>query len=115
MQTTPAAVTAGVPNTRLEFTYDSQSRRTMERVFRANEEGNLILQRTLIFLYDGWNLIAEFTMNLQTSSFNLHTSYEWGLDISGSMTGAGGVGGLLVERIHATTTTITLGSSYDCF
>lgn len=113
METTPAAILAGVPKTRLEFGYDSQSRRTMKRVFRANEEGILILQTTIIFLYDGWNLIAEFEMNLHNSSFNLHTSYEWGLDLSGSMTEAGGVGGLLVERIHQPSSTTTHAPTYD--
>jgi RHS repeat-associated protein len=41
------------------------------------------------FLYDGWNLIG--TLN---SSFAVQTSFYWGLDVSGSVQGAGGVGGL---------------------
>ena len=44
------------------------------------------------FLYDGWNMIDETIHNL---SFTLHNSYVWGLDLSGSLQGAGGVGGLL--------------------
>ncbi len=46
--------------------------------------------------YDGWNRIAEY--ELHQSSFILHNSFLWGLDLSGSMQGAGGVGGLLATR-----------------
>jgi len=47
---------------------------------------------TNAFLYDGWLLIRE----LSASDENLATnSYLWGLDLSGSLQGAGGVGGLL--------------------
>jgi RHS repeat-associated protein len=40
------------------------------------------------FIYDGWNLLQE------TTGTNV-TRYIWGLDLSGSMQGAGGIGGLL--------------------
>jgi len=43
---------------------------------------------TNTFLYDGWNLIAE-------DDGTTTTHYVWGLDLSGSMQGAGGIGGLL--------------------
>ena len=43
------------------------------------------------FPYDGWNLIAE--VNAQTG--DLIRTYVWGLDLSGTMQGAGGIGGLL--------------------
>lgn len=46
---------------------------------------------TTRFLYDGWNLIAELN-----SSGTIVRRFAWGLDISGSLQGAGGVGGLLV-------------------
>jgi RHS repeat-associated protein len=41
-------------------------------------------------VYDGWNLIG--TLNSQLSTLN---SFVWGLDLSGSFQGAGGIGGLL--------------------
>ena len=44
----------------------------------------------LRYLYDGWNLLAEID-----ASGDVVRSYTWGLDLSGSMQGAGGVGGLL--------------------
>jgi len=43
------------------------------------------------FVYDGWNVIAEYDV---TSTPTLDTTYTWGMDLSGSMQGAGGVGGL---------------------
>ena len=44
----------------------------------------------LTFVYDGWNLIAE--LDLTGRALRTHL---WGLDLSGSQQGAGGVGGLL--------------------
>ena len=44
------------------------------------------------FVYDGWNLIAE----LNATNNALINSYMWGLDVSGTMGGAGGVGGLIL-------------------
>ena len=44
------------------------------------------------FLYEGWSLIDEA---IHHSSFTLHNLYVWGLDISGTEQGAGGIGGLL--------------------
>ena len=46
------------------------------------------------FVYDGWNLIAE----LNATDNSVARSHVWGPDLSGSMHGAGGVGGLLVAR-----------------
>jgi hypothetical protein len=43
------------------------------------------------FLYDGWNLIAQW----DGTSGTLSKSFLWGLDLSGSIQGAGGVGGLV--------------------
>ncbi len=62
------------------FAYDSQSRRISETVG----------SNTTVYIYDGWNAIAEYS-----TSFALTKTYTWGLDLSGSFQGAGGVGGLL--------------------
>lgn len=45
------------------------------------------------FVYDGWNLIAEYAAQ---TSFTLARVYTWGIDLSRSLSGAGGVGGLLL-------------------
>lgn len=44
------------------------------------------------YFYDGWNRIAEF------NSTTLLDTFTWGLDLSGTTQGAGGVGGLLATR-----------------
>ena len=47
-------------------------------------------------MYDGWNCVATVD-----SSNNLVQSYLWGSDLSGGLTGAGGVGGLLALTDHS--------------
>jgi len=55
-----------------------------------------INQESYSFVYDGWNMIAEvdtiYSMGVPSSATNM---YVWGLDLSGSLQGAGGIGGLL--------------------
>lgn len=86
----------------VEYHYDAQSRRVA-----TTASGN-----TILFLYDGWNVIAEYQFG--NATFNLHTSYLWGLDLSGSMQGAGGVGGLLaVTEIPASSAPVTYYPLFD--
>jgi RHS repeat-associated protein len=84
---------------RVTYTYDCQSRRTsrteINQAGTKNEE-----QRTSYYLYDDWNLLAELRATsgqegLGTLDFEPPTLYSWGRDLSGSLQGAGGVGGLL--------------------
>jgi RHS repeat-associated protein len=92
---------------RLEFAYDGQGRRVAKRVLTWNPSTSTYqLQTETKFLYDGWNLIVEYRLNPSTSTFDLNSTYTWGLDLSGSMQGAGGVGGLL----FANTQTLDPGS-----
>ena len=77
-------------NKKLNFIYDYLGRRVQEDVTEISTDTLLSSER---FLYDDWNLIAKYS--LQTSNFELQTSYTWGLDLSETLQGAGGVGGLL--------------------
>ena len=54
------------------------------------------------FLYDGWNLIAEYSAPSEEFSGTptLQASYAWGLELSGTSQGAGGVGGLLSVTLY---------------
>lgn len=45
------------------------------------------------FLYDGWNMIGENIRNSQSISIK---RYVWGLDLFGSLQGAGVVGGMFL-------------------
>ena len=99
------AVTDGPPRQRLEFNYDAMGRRVFKKVLsQAASPGTWTLASETRFFYDGWNLLGEFALNPQTGSFNLSRSYTWGLDLTGSMTAAGGVGGLLQITDHTTST-----------
>ena len=84
---------------KLEFGYDGQSRRISKKVYNWNGTGWLLATSTA-FLYDGWNLLAE--MNALNSNAVVRT-YVWGLDLSGSMEGAGGIGGLLAVNTGSAT------------
>jgi len=76
---------------RLEFNYDYIGRRVSKQVW-THTGGSWTDTSTTAFVYDGWNLIEEIATSSQTASIN---HYTWGLDLSGSLQGAGGVGGLL--------------------
>ena len=53
------------------------------------------VESTRHFYYDGWNVIRE-TIHSTLPYFQSSTSlYTWGNDLSGTLQGAGGVGGLL--------------------
>jgi len=56
--------------------------------------GGVRQAQTEQYCYDGWNLIA---LSYGTTNTPVCT-FTWGLDLSGSMQGAGGVGGLLVTN-----------------
>jgi RHS repeat-associated protein len=53
---------------------------------------------TRLYLYEGWNVIAEYERGTGVSPvLTLKKTYLWGTDLSGTLQGAGGVGGLLSE------------------
>jgi RHS repeat-associated protein len=83
--------TAG--NTRIDNRYDPLHRRVLKRV-STWDSGNStwVLQKTVRFTYDRWNVIEEEEI---TASSTRTVRYTWGRDVSGTMQGAGGVGGLL--------------------
>jgi YD repeat-containing protein len=78
------------PQQRIEFGYDWMGRRISKRVWN-NTAGSGTPSIDVLFVYDGWNLIAELSGVQQ----GLVRSYAWGPDLSGTLQGAGGVGGLL--------------------
>ncbi len=74
--------------------YDDRSR----RIRKVTAQG----MRT--FLYDGWNVLRE-TVGASTNYFC------WGLDLSGTLQGAGGVGGLLAVMVDGATP----ATYYPCY
>lgn len=80
---------------KLEFSYDAVGRRIQKKVYQWNSSTSTYELRSIVkFVYDGWNLVDELT-----STGTLVRNYVWGMDASGSLQRAGGVGGLLF--IHA--------------
>ena len=75
--------------TKVTFTYDYMGRRVQKQVFESN-----VLQETRRYRYDGWNMIREQVPDASDVVTNTKY-YAWGLDLSQSTQGAGGVGGLL--------------------
>lgn len=80
-----------------QYLYDNQSRRI------AKTTGGV----TELTVYDAWNPIADY------NGTALAKTYVWGTDLSGSLQGAGGVGGLLSLTIHNQQSTIHFFPTYD--
>ena len=79
------------PALKLNFAYDPKGRRIQKLVV-----SNGLALYTNRFLYDGWNLVSVLSPNS-----SLLSSFVWGSDLSGSLQGAGGVGGLLSSVLYS--------------
>jgi YD repeat-containing protein len=69
------------------YAYDHRGRMVRKEISRGGAEA-----RRIEYLWDDWNIIRE---TLTTNHYSLTTDYVWGLDLDGTLQGAGGVGGLL--------------------
>ena len=98
------AAASGIVRQRFGFAYDVQGRRIRKRVELYNPSTSLWVQTAdTQFVYDGWNLLAEHRWSPTTSVYKAVASYAWGLDLSGTSQGAGGVGGLLWANLDTQT------------
>jgi len=86
----PQTPTSG--DTRVEFLYDYMGRRVKKSLF-VFDGTDWTQTSAALFVYDGWNLIQELDGAQPTPT--VQKAYAWGLDLSQSLQGAGGVGGLL--------------------
>jgi RHS repeat-associated protein len=93
-----SALPSGQGYTRLELNckYDYLGRRVEKKVENLDGPTPNFTHR---YVYDGWNLIAEYAY--ASSTLTLTRSYTWGLDIARTLTDAGGVGALLQVVDHA--------------
>jgi len=76
--------------------YDYGGRRDRQTTYDGSS-GSYVTTEDLKFVSDGWRHIAE----LNATNNALVRSYLWGLDVSGSQDGAGGIGGLLMLNSSA--------------
>ncbi|BET68842.1 hypothetical protein ASA1KI_37600 [Opitutales bacterium ASA1] len=83
----------------LDFTYDYAGRR-VGKIVRNGGPGAAIASESR-YLYEGWNIVSEISVSGGTT-FMVARNFLWGLDISASLGGAGGVGALLQIADSAT-------------
>ncbi|MCI5135996.1 MAG: RHS repeat-associated core domain-containing protein, partial [Candidatus Electrothrix sp. AW2] len=76
-------------NARIAYSYDAQGRRVSRDVDLGNDGS---VERETAYFYSGWNCIEE---RITENGVQATKTYAWGSDLSGTMQGAGGVGGLL--------------------
>jgi RHS repeat-associated protein len=81
---------------RVAWDFDALGRRVRQTTWDGSS-GTYVVTNDLKFLSDGWRCVAE----LNATNNSLVRSYLWGLDLSGSEQGAGGVGGLLAVKSAA--------------
>jgi RHS repeat-associated protein len=85
----------------LVFWYDYRGRRVMTEhdEYREIYGSYAFLDvKWDFYVYDGWNIIEEIDI---TGNWELRAQYTWGLDLSHTLQGAGGIGGLLATHIPA--------------
>jgi RHS repeat-associated protein len=83
-----------VGDEKLEFLYDYMGRR-VRKITSAWDGTAWQPADAALFVYDGWNLIEELDGEGDTTA-----SYVHGLDLSQSLQGAGGIGGILARIDH---------------
>ena len=107
METGGLAVTAGVLERKLEFKYDYLNRRIEKKVYTWNGS-SWTPDSTVKFIYKSGEhcLLAE----LDTSN-NVLRSYFWGLDLTDTLYGAGGTGGMLM--VGDGSNTYAAGTDYN--
>ncbi len=92
--TSTLPVVGGFTQYKLEFAYDYMGRRVEKKV--TNLGTSTVTTRR--YLYDGWDLVADLAV--VSSQWSVVRSYTWGLDVTGTLGGAGGVGGLVQLSVH---------------
>ncbi|MEI8037391.1 MAG: DUF2235 domain-containing protein [Verrucomicrobiota bacterium] len=104
LSTLPAAIAAGAPALTLTHTYDFLSRRIRTTATTAGTPATTTEESTL---YEDWNPVATF------SNGTLTQTLLWGLDLSATPQGAGGIGGLLAVTDHRPASAGCYIPSYD--
>ena len=91
------------PNTgdkKLHFAYDHMGRRVLKQVWTYTAGSWGTPTAVTKYVYDGWRVIMELD---GLNNDVVTRKYTWGLDLSGSLEGAGGIGGLLATEDVTTT------------
>ncbi|PID76196.1 MAG: hypothetical protein CSB22_00370 [Deltaproteobacteria bacterium] len=94
-------------DTKVTFIYDFLGRRVQKTTY-AYRAGTWVKQSTKKFVYDGWHLIAELDEAGEVTRY-----FVWGLDLSQTLQGAGGVGGLICAIDSSSGSSQTYQYCYD--
>jgi len=97
---------------RVEWTYDALGRR-IRQTTRVWTNNTWAVVEDMKFVSDP-TLFGRHIAELNATNNALMRSYVWGLDLSGAMDGAGGVGGLLWVTLH-TASGPASGTHFTCY
>jgi len=97
---------------RIEWTYDALGRR-IQQVTLIWTNNAWFLVENLKFVSDPM-LFGRQIVDLNGTNNTLVKSYAWGLDLSGTMAGAGGVGGLAWVTLHTASGSAS-GTHFTCY
>jgi len=97
---------------RIEWTYDALGRR-IQQVTSIWTNNAWFVVENLKFVSDPM-LFGRHIVEINGTNNALVRSYVWGLDISGTMDGAGGVGGLLWVTLHTASGSAS-GTQFTCY
>lgn len=101
------------PWKRITYQYDWRGRR-IGRTLWTGSEGSEQRESSTRWLYDGWNPVAGFTADAESGgSLTRSAEYHWGIDLSGTFQGAGGVGGLWKVVRHSGGSTTRYFPAFD--
>lgn len=94
-----ASAIVEMPILSIEYKYDANWRRVEKKVSTWNASTSSFQQtKRTKYIYDGWNLIAEW--EAKPTDLKLVRTHHWGIDLSNTLGGASGVGGLVLTRHH---------------
>ena len=100
IKTESAASVPDAAKVKVENLYDYMGRRVRKTVSSDYSGGSYTTTNVTTYVWDGFNIIAEMCDAGYTNW------YTWGLDLSGSLQGAGGIGGLLARTRSSDTQTV---------
>ena len=89
---------------KLAFFYDAMNRRISKIVWHGTISGGWQLHHKFDFIHElgGWNILAERSGGSKDTFLR---TYTWGTDLSGDLSGAGGIGGLLFTKLYTSSKT----------
>lgn len=98
----------------VRFTYDYQGRRVEKQVYNYDGSQLGLCRSRRLYVYDGWNLVAEYDASVADGTrLGLVRTCTWGPDLSGTLDGAGGVGGLLALKDFRSSYAGVYQAAYD--